>query len=535
MQDTYNDYGFLTRYGLYREGRNAGESYFFIGTVKILRKGQTDVDRFQIVSDIVGNLGPQFCSVGASLDYYEHLNELDPSERNELAETLRDVAAGRARVWDFQQETGWTKSLFRGNREWKTFIEDATALYEGNFETLPDLETEFSFLPAGSEDPIKFELNAPLPDYYLGSYRRTGPSRRKTLLPERVLVLVGRNGSGKSTLLTNLSHVAFANPEERTRKKIRDKGQLAPNGIGFLRVITISYSAFDSFEVPGLNADSDYAQTASDIAKGEGRFVYCGLRDIAAEAKLDYEKQQASREQGPTDKRGEPGDRRTTTMLKSIDQLADEFIRLLAKINSSDPKRALLLAALEPLAFDPSFEGTDFEYDLHPSRASKTFSDWSTGHKIALHVIVSLVAHASRNALVLFDEPEMHLHPPLTAALMHSVRIVLTEVNAYCVVATHSPVVLQETLARHVRYVERLEDLIEIRKPIKETFGENVGLLTYDAFNLTASSTDFHKVLDLLVDGSEGIEEIEPIFTNGLSSQARAYVMSKFAKGRRSS
>jgi len=533
-QDDFNDYGFLTRYGVYRAGRTDDEPYYFLVSVKILKKGQKDTDGFQVTTDITRGLAANFCSIGASLDYYERLNELDQNEKDELVSTLRDVAAGKALVQEFESEPGWKTSLFRGATDWHTYVEDASALFHGNFAVLPDVEGEFSFRPAQSEKAITFALDAPVPDSYLGSFRRLGPSKRKTLLPERALVIIGRNGSGKSTILANLAHVAFATPEERTRKSMLKKGKLEPNGIGFPRVITVSYSAFDSFEVPG-SSDSDFAQIARDITNGEGRFVYCGLRDIAAEAKLDHDNQLDEAEASANSKQSDTGDRRTTTMLKSLDQLADEFVRLLVKIDTSDRKRALLKAAIEPLAADPSFAEMDFEVALSATNARETFLFWSTGHKIALHVVVSLVAHASRNALILFDEPETHLHPPLAAALMHSVRIVLSEVSALCVIATHSPVILQETLARHVRFVDRVDNEIEITTPTRETFGENVGLLTYDAFSLTASSTDFHKILDLLIEGFDTIEQIEPVFTNGLSSQARAYVMSKYAMRRKTS
>ncbi|OAE42039.1 hypothetical protein A7J57_01350 [Agrobacterium tumefaciens] len=261
---------------------------------------------------------------------------------------------------------------------------------------------------------------------------------------------------------------------------------------------------------------------ATDVTKGEGRFIYCGLRDIAAEAKHDYD----TAADGITTRHG---DRRSTTMLKSLDQLADEFERLIVNVGASERKINLLSAAMEALVADPSFTGLELEGALDPLKAREIFLGWSTGHKIVMHVVLSLVAHVSRNSLVLFDEPETHLHPPLTAALMHSVRLILTEVNACCVVSTHSPVVLQETLARHVRFVERMGDRVEIKSAVRETFGENVGILTYDAFGLTAASTDFHEALDLLVRSDEDITEIEKLFTNGLSSQARAYVLSEIA------
>jgi hypothetical protein len=63
-----------------------------------------------------------------------------------------------------------------------------------------------------------------------------------------------------------------------------------------------------------------------------------------------------------------------------------------------------------------------------------------------------------------------------SSCLMHAVRIVLEEKNAFAIVATHSPVVLQETLARHVRIVRRIGDSFEVLTPDMETFGENVGI-----------------------------------------------------------
>ncbi|WP_165823648.1 AAA family ATPase [Metarhizobium album] len=524
-KDTFNDYGFQTRYQLYRESSAYKEEPFFVGTVKILRRGQTAADGLQISSDITEPLGDNYCSVGDSLDYYERLNTLSRDERDDLLATLRDVAANPALIDTFSAEEGWTTSLFRGNREWQTFLADATALYKGNFDTLSDVDTVFSFFPRNSRDEIRFELSAPLPEYYSGPYRRIGPKRQRSVLPDRIMVLIGRNGAGKSTLLADIAHVAFATPEQRLRKSVRQKGQLDPNGIGFLRVITISYSAFDSFTLPGVS-DADFVQIANDVTKGEGRFVYCGLRDIAAEAKHDLEAREHDDEQiGPIK---DPA-RRHTTALKSVDQLADEYERLLASVNASPEKRTLLDAAMQPLAADPSFAGLDLDEALGTTTGRELFLRWSTGHKIALHVILSLVTHVSRNALVLFDEPEMHLHPPLTAALMHAVRIVLMETNAFCIVATHSPVVLQETLARHVRFIERTDDEISVSEPTRETFGENVGLLSYDAFGLTAAATDFHETLDLLVRSGEEFSEIEALFTNGLSSQARAYVLAKLA------
>jgi hypothetical protein len=129
----------------------------------------------------------------------------------------------------------------------------------------------------------------------------------------------------------------------------------------------------------------------------------------------------------------------------------------------------------------------------------------------------------------------MHLHPPLIAAMMHSIRIVLERKNAFALIATHSPVVLQETLARHVRIIQRIGSDFEVKEPEFETFGENVGILTYNIFGLTAEVMDFHGTLDQLIDAYNSVEEIGQFFSPTLSGQALAYVMSRLAKKEKSS
>lgn len=530
QQDHWNDFSFQTLYHLYYN--TPGEKASLIGSVKILRRGQTEIDGLLIRLPF-NSLDEAFCSVGTSLDYYQRLNELPTDARTRIVEALRDVAVYPELREAFSTEPGWKTSLFRGTSDWRRYLEDAHVLYFNNFATLVDVQESFTFQPGPDSTQIELNFSAHHPSFFFVPKREVGPSRKRVLLPERVIVLVGRNGSGKSTLLSRIAHVAFAAPEQRASPQIRRLGQFVPDAIGFMRIITVSYSAFDSFTIPGDREDT-LSQAARDLEKGEGRFVFCGLRDVVAEARHDINQAKSSESsvfgEPVSDEKLRIEDRRTSTRLKSIEQLADEFAILVSRIHAAD-KQDLFHAALEPLLQDASFSELGVE-GLNESLAEDargTFLDWSTGHKIAFHVVASLVAHAVPRSLVLFDEPEMHLHPPLAAALMHSVRLILEESNAVCIVATHSPVILQETMARHVRVVERVGDVVRVNLPRMETFGENIGILTYDTFGLTASRSDFHLALDQLVRGLPTIDEVDEIFSPGLSSQARAYVLARFA------
>lgn len=529
QQDRFNDYNFQTLYHLYYKKNESEVTY--IGIVKILKKGQTEKDGIQITEDFL-KLSEQYCSAGASLDYYQRLNKIPKADRNRITRALNDVVAYPELQIQFSSEPGWEKSVFRDNSQWKIFLNDAETLFQGNFDAAATIEDIFEFQPFGNSDDLQLDFSAPIPENYESPQTKATPLDRRAILPQRVIVLIGRNGSGKSTLLSRIAHVAYASPEERRLPEIKNLGELYPEGIGFTRVITVSYSAFDSFRVPGT-AEKSLSQTLKDVDSGDGRFVYCGLRDIVTEAKIELDENHINDKYNNTphtEERKLLPERRSITRLKSIDKLAEEFERLIKSIRKSE-KQTLLLAALQPLLQDPSFsELAEEGENIFKRKISESFLSWSTGHKIALHVIASLVAHAAPKSLILFDEPEMHLHPPLAAALMHSVRLILEEVNAFCIIATHSPVLLQETLTKHVKIIERFDTKLTINAPKLETFGENVGTLTYTSFGLTASTTDFHNTLDLLTTGAADLKSINKLFTPGLSGQALSYVMSRLAR-----
>lgn len=528
QQDNWNDYSFQTLYHLYH--RSADQTQTLIGPVKILRRGQTKTDTFQITEPFE-TLPHNFCSVGTSLDYYQRLNEIQPTDRDEILAALRDVVANPELQDQFSSEAGWRISLFRDDPNPEYFLADAEAIYSKNFSELIDLHSMLRFQPTNWNTPLELNFDSPTPHFLRIPFHRA-TSRKSALIPRRVIVLVGRNGSGKSTLLSNVARVAFASTSDRMQPELQAIGTLEPSSIGFPRVIAISYSAFDNFAVPGLHP-TERRQIATDIEKGGGRYVYVGLRDIVTELResienSDYLEQQDQR------RKQQSSDLRVKTHLKPLQQLADEFSRFAQQIAANDDTE-LFEIALQSLLSDPSFgdaEGDALE-TLIGDDAGSAFLNWSTGHKIALHVVAALVATATRRSLVLFDEPEMHLHPPLIAALMHTVRLVLEKRDAFAIVATHSPVILQETLSRHVRVICRAGEAFSVRSPNLETFGENVGVLTYDTFGLTAAATDFHHVLDSLIEGFDNLEEINELFIPGLSGQSLAYVMTGLARKKR--
>jgi len=208
QQDNWNDYSFRTLYHLhFRHGDDPGD-VTYVGGVKILRRGQK-ADGAGLIDKPFNKLSNKWISVGTSLDYYQRMNELPPARRKSIMDALNDAVAHPDLVPLFENEEGWETSLFRDNPDWRGFLDDARALFEGNFSALADIEEAFRYTPAGADEPIEFDFDSPEPSDYWGPYRRLGPRQRKTLLPNCIIVLVGRNGSGKSTLLTLQPHPEF--------------------------------------------------------------------------------------------------------------------------------------------------------------------------------------------------------------------------------------------------------------------------------------------------------------------------------------
>ncbi|MFM9859035.1 AAA family ATPase, partial [Pseudoxanthobacter sp. M-2] len=515
-----------TQYHLYYFGPDGAK---MIGGVKILRKGQGISHDSELPVGPLAPLAEEFCSLGQSLDYYERLAELPRNIRDEILEFLRDALVYPNHAASFIEAEAWRVSMTR-DLDLESYKPLALTLLERDYDALPSVGLSLSFVMSGWTAPLELDFAAPDNSEDVFGDGFPGPA---IMLPDRAAVITGRNGSGKSTLLARLARVLHASQFERARAPTSNLGKIAPAGIGFSRIIAVAYSAFDTFHVPGVTLQ-DKKQIISDLRAGTGRYVFAGLRDIARELEErlsgvgDVESSDGSVEDELA-----PGfalDRQDITYLKSADQLADEYARTLERVVVAKRERLLSQSLLLLLA-DPSFSDVPDQSvaALLEADPRETFMGWSTGHKIVMHMVTTLVAYAQPKAIILMDEPESHLHPPLLAALMHAVRLVLGKQDAFAVIATHSPVVAQETLGRHVSVINRSGDVVTILPPKIETYGESIGEITNEVFGLTAGSADFHATLRSLVDRNLTLEQIEGRFDRRMSLQARAYVMSLIA------
>ena len=463
--DNWDDYRFKTLFHpvIYL----SQEQRVDLRDVKILKLdqqgGRTQTEAF------FEELDDSYCSLGQELAYYESLLALPEEVRADYLRSLRDVADDATIRERFKDEEGFKTSLLRwGSAE--RALEDAPAILKGANEG--DDKLSFTF-------HTKFGANEFATQFHYCKVEG---------LPGRVNAIIGYNGTGKTQLLANLAWVARSDLRSRGEdSKIAKYGRLDPAGLRFGSVVAVSYSAFDTFELP-LQSDDD----------NQFGYTYCGLRRLT--------------------------DQSTKLGLKDAEDLVNDIEAVISRIDTPN-RRQSLTDALQPLWEEPSFMRAGYELDLlaADSNWSEEFKVLSTGHKMSINIIAQLVAALQQRSLVLIDEPESHLHPPLLAALMKGIGIALEAHKSYAVIATHSPVVLQEIAGGYAHVLRRHGSRNSVEEPGIETFGENIGLLTREVFNLDNSQSDYVGVLRELA--RLPLEDIEGLFEYGLSSQARALVM----------
>lgn len=490
VQDNWDDYGYKSTFNVVL--RLTATEEVQLGNIKIIEAdrtaGYTKMPRrpFEQLSD-------NHASLGADLAYYETLYKLGKNVFEPFLRGLRDIAFSDDAKAAVEDSEAYRVSLLRFSGAERT-IADAARLMRAT--SLPMKRRSAGFR-------VRFKTRVARD---ANSFTTEFDFRRRGGLPNRINALIGYNGTGKTRLLSNLAIVAsgygYSTKEDVLGGSAgRFVGTVPP----FKTVVVISYSAFDTFVIPGqTEIEKQRLQYEGELFG----YVYCGLRERSNADNPDGE--QAYR-------------------LRTPAEIQAEFLQALGRVREAGRLQDFL-EILKPLLRDPSFQRiglSQFFVTRDEEEIGELFRSLSSGHKAVLKIVTELTAHISGSepTLVLIDEPETHLHPPLLAALLKSVRVCIETFDGYAIIATHSPVVLQETPARYVQVLRRAADQSRIVEPAIETFAESIGVITQEVFNLGDGSADWHDTLGALA-RRYPLEKIEELFGRKLGFAARSYVLS---------
>lgn len=477
VRDNWNDYNYVTMWELHYVDAD-GVSHN-VGAVKIAHFGQESPSRTALeasFSELPGN----YFSLGQDEDYYQKLKSLSDLARLDILRGLHDIALDLDLFSAAIDEDVTRKSLMRSISE-NEVQNQFHRMARGGVRLSP---YAFTYRPARVNEAGEELASTPL-DFEV--HPQSKP-------PTNVHVVIGRNGMGKSYLLNNFANALVRGQTESTGSVHFHQPDSDTEASRFANVVSVAFSAFDQFEP--LRRQS--------TAEGRLRYNYIGLKAIVKQP-------------------DEP------TTVKGFSALATEFAASV-KACVVEPRRSRWRRALAILQSDPMFAdqisrfvNEDDEKQLR-SEARDVFWNMSSGHQIVLLTITRLVETVEEATLVLLDEPESHLHPPLLAAFIRAVSDLLEDRNGVALIATHSPVILQEVPRESVYKIRRVGDNMLADRPEIETFGENVGTLTQEIFGLEVSASGFHRTLLDVVEGGASYEDVVAVFDGKLGLEARSLV-----------
>lgn len=290
-------------------------------------------------------------------------------------------------------------------------------------------------------------------------------------LPYRISCLIGKNGVGKTRYLSNLA-------DYLSMQKINKKDELELIGKRFFnRIIAVSYSIFDNFTRPN--------------AKQIFSYKYIGIKDSKG--------------------------------IKSNINIIKSYLDSLTILHTDPVKFSFWKQIIRRLL--------DCDEEFIKQLLNVTVEEGlmlSAGTSMLVCILTEILAYISEETLLIFDEPETHTHPNATLNLIHIIYDILEEYNSYAIIATHSPIIIQEIPSKYVHIIERIGDIPYIRKLDIESFGENLSTITSHIFN-TPNIDQIHKKYFDKMATLKTYDENLQIFDNKLSLNAKLYLASKYS------
>jgi predicted ATP-binding protein involved in virulence len=122
--------------------------------------------------------------------------------------------------------------------------------------------------------------------------------------------------------------------------------------------------------------------------------------------------------------------------------------------------------------------------------------------------MTEIIANIRRDSLLLFDEPETHLHPNAISQLMNVIYELVNKFQSYCIITTHSPLIVQEVLSKSVKVIEKHENLVSVRQIAIESFGANLTTLTEEVFGNREIQKQYKKIINRMISNGKSYDDI---------------------------
>jgi len=278
----------------------------------------------------------------------------------------------------------------------------------------------------------------------------------------RVIAIIGENGVGKTSLLSNLA--------KSIAKQQKDCFQ--PHYPIFTKVVAASYSVFDRFY---------------DIDARAFNFEYCGMHNNEG-GLMNLEQLKARH-------------KRNAETINALNRGLN-LKNFLGKVLPNDMLESLFEENLE----------NKFKYDVYEDYYGKM----SSGQTMLTNLIIDITANVRSNCLIMIDEPEVHLHPNAITQIINVVNLVCERFSSCCIMATHSPLVIQSLLSRNVLIMERdIDGMPIVRQMRVESLGENLTTINEEIFSNGQRDKYYKRLIKKAVEGKESMDQVLQELQNG--------------------
>ncbi|EQB87920.1 putative ATPase [Clostridium punense] len=432
------------------------------GGVKIAERNQSE--RRPKIPETFTELGKDFFSVGSTELYYERLNKF--REKNDFSEiilsSLNDIAKDLNLLDEVKMFDVTNVSLLRD-------------------KTISTIRGQYNRMAWGGARLTNYEFSYYLPNCY--DYEESERTKLEfSVVPEimpptNIHVLIGKNGVGKTTILKNM----LRSLEYDNANAMYGQFDIKWSN-NFANIVFVSFSAFDEYMeieseiIPYLHiglSKKDGTKNYDELSKEFAESLYIVTK--GSKRKLWFE---------------------AIAILESDNTFIELDVKKWSNVSYKDKEFKELSTKYPLIENEKSREYRErIEKIIFMQEVVPKFKDLSTGHKVILLTVAKLVETVEEQTLVLLDEPEGHLHPPLVSAFIRALSNLLIYRNGVAIVATHSPVIVQEVPKKCVWILRRSGDELVTDRPQIETFGENLSILTSEIFGFEVTNSGFHKMI----------------------------------------
>lgn len=531
IYDGWDDYSYRTTFNAYYLSDNGPEH---IGIVKIgfidLGKKSIGRNRGHTVDFYVYPMNEyikenecvdftenkDYFSLGQSTDYYKKINEIFPENYEEFYIKMNDLAFNTEQFDElYQSSRCLSDSLMRNI-------------------ALPDIKN-FRKIINGEVELTDFELKISYENQH-NTTSITLHTDKNSMPPTNIHAIIGTNGVGKSWflngLLTKLINVKLSTFESlnfnlswyETEMSNINKLHLDIEEYSFASVLGVAFSVFDNSLF--IEQDKYYEKNENKNKKLtlDEEYVFNNVYKYVG---LIYKEQ----------KNG-------ATKVKSVNELNREFIVALKTLTRNRANSNLLDVICDNLILDRMFDKSGFinnillykELFLKKKedeslqllkKIKKDFNRLSSGHKIIVLSLVLIAERIKEKTIVLIDEPETHLHPPLLSTYIRALSELLRKRNSLAIIATHSPVILQEIPKKCAFRIERKGAKMNFKELGIETFGTNIDTLTREVFGLELLDTGFYNYIENNIDFDKDFQSNLEKFNGNVGELGRMIIQSK--------